>query len=146
MNQEYIPQLIATGQVRTARILRLDPHGAPLVETRSGGAAAALVLGQVPAADLREAHLAGAPVLVVDTADGPVVLGVALARPRPTEPVRLSLDGQRLELSAGQEVVLRCGEASITLTRAGKAIIRGAYVLTHAAGVNKIKGGSVQIN
>ena len=35
---------------------------------------------------------------------------------------------------------------SITLTGAGKVLIRGAYVLSRSSGVNKIKGGSVQLN
>ncbi len=56
------------------------------------------------------------------------------------------IDGQRIVLQAKQEVVLRCGKASITMTRAGKIIIRGAYVSTRSSGVNRIKGGSVQIN
>jgi len=60
--------------------------------------------------------------------------------------VEATLDGQRLELSADKEIVLKCGKASITLTRAGKIIIRGAYVLNRSSGVNKIKGASVQIN
>ena len=53
---------------------------------------------------------------------------------------------ERLELTAEREIVLRCGEASLTLTRAGKIILRGTYVLSRSSGVNKIKGGSVQIN
>ncbi|MCO3056629.1 hypothetical protein FA246_10035 [Pseudomonas aeruginosa] len=56
------------------------------------------------------------------------------------------LDGERLEFSAEREIVLRCGKASITLTRAGKVIIRGAYLSSRSTGVNRIKGGSVQIN
>ena len=52
----------------------------------------------------------------------------------------------RLELSAAAELVLSCGAASLTLTKAGKAILAGEYVLSRAKGVNKIKGGSVQIN
>ena len=55
-------------------------------------------------------------------------------------------DGEKLVLTAQREIVLRCGEASITLTRAGKILIHGAYVLSRSSGVNKIKGGSVQIN
>ena len=63
-----------------------------------------------------------------------------------SKPVEVKLDGQQLVLSAEQEIVLRCGEASITLTRAGKVLIRGAYLLSRSSGVNRIKGGSVQIN
>lgn len=55
-------------------------------------------------------------------------------------------DGGRVELSAEKELVLRCGKASITLTRAGKILIRGAYLLARSSGVNRIQGGSVQIN
>ncbi len=55
-------------------------------------------------------------------------------------------DGKRLELRADQEIVLRCGRASITLTRAGKILLRGAYLLSRSSGVNRVKGGSVQIN
>ncbi|MFP2930450.1 DUF6484 domain-containing protein [Pyxidicoccus sp. 3LG] len=44
------------------------------------------------------------------------------------------------------ELVLQCGKASITLRRNGKIIIKGTYVETQAEGVNRIKGGSVQIN
>lgn len=56
------------------------------------------------------------------------------------------IDGQRIQLQAQQEIMLRCGKSSITMTRAGKVIIRGAYVSTRSSGVNRIKGGSVQIN
>ena len=35
------------------------------------------------------------------------------------------LDGKRLTFTAEEEIVLRCGKASITLNRAGKIIIRG---------------------
>ncbi|MFQ5652292.1 MAG: DUF6484 domain-containing protein [bacterium] len=61
-------------------------------------------------------------------------------------PLSAELDGERVVLSAKREIVLRCGKASITLTRAGKILIRGAYLLSRSSGVNRIKGGSVQIN
>jgi hypothetical protein len=63
-----------------------------------------------------------------------------------TEPRAAVLDGKRVVLEGEDEVVLRCGEASITLRRNGKVVIRGAYVESHAAGTNRIKGGSVRIN
>lgn len=55
-------------------------------------------------------------------------------------------DGRRVEIKAENEIVLRCGESSITLTKSGKIILRGAYVLSRSTGVNRIQGGSVQIN
>lgn len=60
--------------------------------------------------------------------------------------VTVEKDGEKLHLHAKKEIVLSCGKASITLTKAGKVIIRGQYVLSRSSGVNKIKGGSVQIN
>lgn len=60
--------------------------------------------------------------------------------------VQAESDGERLVLEAKKEIVLKCGKSSITLTRAGKVLIRGAFVLSRSSGVNRIKGGSVQIN
>jgi len=59
---------------------------------------------------------------------------------------QVDVDNQCCVLSANREIVLRCGKASITLTRAGKIILRGTYLLSRSSGVNRIKGGSVQIN
>lgn len=56
------------------------------------------------------------------------------------------LDGQRVILEGKQQVILRCGEASIELRHDGKIVIRGLHVVTHADGVNRIRGGAVQIN
>jgi hypothetical protein len=55
-------------------------------------------------------------------------------------------DGERLVVSAAGQIVLLCGKASITLTKARKALIQGTYVSTHSIGVNRVKGASVQIN
>ena len=61
-------------------------------------------------------------------------------------PKDVLIDGKRVSFDAKEEIVLRCGKASITLTKAGKVLIRGAYLLNRSSGVNRIKGGSVQIN
>jgi hypothetical protein len=58
----------------------------------------------------------------------------------------VSVDGKAVQFNAEEQIVLKCGKASITLTRAGKVIIRGAYLLNRSSGVNRIKGGSVHIN
>ena len=81
----------------------------------------------------------------------PLVIG-RIQRSEPTEAtlnrkaLTAEVDGENVLLEAKKEIVLRCGKASITLTRAGKIIIRGAYLLSRSSGVNRIKGGSVQIN
>lgn len=56
------------------------------------------------------------------------------------------VDGRRIVFDAQDEIVLRCGKASITLRRNGRIIIRGTRVETAAEGVNRIKGGTVEIN
>ena len=79
----------------------------------------------------------------------PILIGLIeelQSRVQGSQRVSVDRDGERLELTADREIVLRCGDASITLTRAGKVLIRGAYVSSHSSGVNKIKGGAVHIN
>lgn len=71
---------------------------------------------------------------------------IALEPADVTQPLDVKTDGQTVTLTAEKEIVLRCGKASLTLTRAGKVLIRGAYLLSRSSGVNRIKGGSVQIN
>lgn len=56
------------------------------------------------------------------------------------------VDGERHVIRAEREIVLRCGDASITLTRAGKIVIQGTYILSRSSGCNKIKGAAVDIN
>lgn len=75
----------------------------------------------------------------------PLVIG-RLLRPPPAPAVDVVRDGERLELRAEREVTLRCGKASITLTREGKVLIRGAYISSWSSGANRIKGGSVHLN
>lgn len=65
---------------------------------------------------------------------------------RVSPPVELELDGERLVLSAAQEIVLRCGKSSITLASDGKVVIRGTSVSSRSSGVNRITGGTVEIN
>jgi len=97
-----------------------------------------------------EADLAMEVVLVFERGHPrrPVILGILQApqlAPNPG-PVEAFLDGERLVFTAEKEITLRCGKASLTLTQAGKVLIQGAFVSSRSSGVNRIKGGSVQIN
>jgi len=103
--------------------------------------------------DLHAAHV-GKDVLLT-FADGdltkPIVVGVLRqeldwsGNPRPSN-VRVDADDQRMVVTAQDQLVLRCGKASITLTKAGKVLIEGTYVCSHSSGVIRVKGGSVQLN
>ena len=91
--------------------------------------------------------------LVANTANAGLVLVGFLrervdAKARDAGPGELEVlvDGETLNVHAERQIELRCGKSSITLTRAGKVLIRGAYLLSRSSGVNRIKGGSVQIN
>lgn len=55
-------------------------------------------------------------------------------------------EGQRVVIAARRDVQIECGRTSIVLTRAGKLLLKAAYLLSRSSGVNRIRGGSVQIN
>lgn len=78
----------------------------------------------------------------------PIVLGPLTSTlvSRTPRTVQVDVDGERLEIGAKKEIALRVGRASITLTADGKIVIRGAHLVSRSAGVNRIQGGSVQIN
>jgi hypothetical protein len=96
----------------------------------------------------------GASVLVVHEngePDKPIIIGIVEANPRmgdaPAPAVlQAEIDGERHVIRAEREIVLQCGDASITLTRAGKVIIRGHDILSRSTGCNRIKGATVDIN
>jgi hypothetical protein len=74
------------------------------------------------------------------------ILDTLLSERLPRDETEATLDGKRVVLEGKDEIVLRCGQSSITLRRNGKVLIRGVQVETQAVGTNRIKGGSVQIN
>jgi len=75
----------------------------------------------------------------------PILLGLIENQSR-EKSTRVQVDKESLLLTAKREIVLRCGDASITLTRAGKILIRGNYVLSSSSGVNMVKGGVIRLN
>jgi hypothetical protein len=80
-----------------------------------------------------------------DFGDAPQIYDEPVPESNITE-AEARIDGRRVELEAADEIVLRCGQASITLRRNGRVVIRGTYVESRSRGVNRIKGGSVEIN
>ena len=116
--------------------------GAPLVIFPGNPTTTAVPARSLAA--LEPADVGGEVALLFEGGDPhrPVVAG-RLLRP---DAVPEKRGRRRVELVAEEELSLRCGEASLILTRAGKVLIRGTYVSSRSSGVNKIKGGSVQLN
>jgi hypothetical protein len=118
-----------------------NPHG-PL---RARTTLTPDALAELASGRAREAVL----VFEEERSDRPIVVGLlaAEAPASDAEPRLLAtVDGKRVVVEGHDEIVLRCGEASITLRRNGRVVIRGTYVETRSRGVNRIRGGSVQIN
>jgi hypothetical protein len=98
-------------------------------------------------------HIGNQVMLAFDAGDvsKPVVLGLirspnGSALTPEVRHAEVEADGERLIVTAREQLVLRCGSASITLTKEGKVLIEGSFVSTRSTGVNRIRGGSVQIN
>lgn len=99
-------------------------------------------------------HIGKQVVLMFEAKDltKPIIMGVLKETeagwPLEQQPgqVEVDVDGERMTVSAKEQLVLQCGKASITLTKAGKVLIKGSYVSSRSSGVNRIKGGSVQLN
>jgi hypothetical protein len=135
-------------------LLGFSEQGEPMVVFPGNRRETAIVARSTAA--LVAADVGGEVALLFEGGDPerPLVIGRLLhPATEPEMPPRLPLpsvevvrDGERLELQADREIVLRCGKASITLTRAGKVLVRGAYVSSRSSGMQRITGASVHIN
>jgi hypothetical protein len=141
------------GGVRVGMLVGLtDDERTPLVifpgQIGSAAVAARAVI------DVHGAHLGREVVLMFEDGDPaqPILLGClgrqdgSSAPVAPPGAVQVEADGERLLVTANEQLVLRCGKATITLTKAGKVLIQGTYVSSRSSGVNRIKGGSIQLN
>lgn len=162
---QSIPVVEPHGQiegVRVGKIVSIDEDGGVFVNYtgNSFGPISARFVSSVKLEALRQAVFSCQDVLLVFENNDPL-LPVIIDRIsslvdkivqredidlKIDEPKDVTIEGERITFDAKEQVVLKCGKASITLTRAGKVLIRGAYLLNRSSGANRIKGGSVQIN
>jgi hypothetical protein len=148
ITKEVSAQAISIGGVIIGKLAGFDDTGSPLVSFVAEISHEEIIARSMIA--LRENQIGCEVVLAFEHGDfsKPIVMG-SLCQPESSpshERTVAELDGERVTLTAQREIVLRCGKASITLTRAGKILIRGTYLLSRSSGVNRVKGGSVQIN
>jgi translation initiation factor IF-1 len=74
--------------------------------------------------------------------DRAVVLGrIAGSSTRPSVP-----PPDELVIEARTSLTLRVGDGSITIREDGRILIKGKELVSHAKGMNRIRGGSVAIN
>jgi hypothetical protein len=86
------------------------------------------------------------PLLVGVLRSATPLVDASLAGPLPQGEKVARVDGRRVVIEGHEEVVLRCGKASLTLQRNGRVVLRGVNVISQAEEVQKIRGGKVQIN
>lgn len=147
MTLPAIGTILASREDNGAMLLVVDFPGAP-----QGPVAARLGVA-LTAERIQTAIAQRQPaVLIFEKGDPllPVVVGLVESRPTvpavPPSVIEADVDGKRVRVVAQDEIVLQCGQASVTLRRNGRVVIRGTYVETQSEGTNRIKGGQVQIN
>lgn len=125
------------GSLASARVDAVDDDGVVHVVV-GGGAAVPARIAAGPELPLT-ALVPGAEVLVLlEPGGSPVVVSTILARLPAPPPV--------LELQAAQQLILRCGDASISIAADGTIEIRGERIDSEAEGIQRIKGAQVRIN
>jgi hypothetical protein len=135
--------------VLAGEITGTDDIGRPLIRWNDLAAVAAQAVWTPGAPQWRDCI--GARVLVGFLSGDetqPIVLG--LLEPPPARDDHASAETEKqpetLRIKAGQELVIECGEARISLRKDGRIEIRGTHLISRSSGPNKIKGGSVFIN
>jgi hypothetical protein len=86
--------------------------------------------------------------LVFDQGDParPIIIGVVRDHFEKGFPSRLRMAAKEIVLEGAEEVILRCGESSLTLRKDGKTVLKGNEVVSRASRTNRIRGATVQIN
>jgi|SRR5689334_5261690 len=145
-----ITELTQLSGVLTAEVIDVDVDGKPVVAWAGVTPTSAQAIWMPGAPTWHDC--VGLRVLIAflnGDETQPVVLGLLDAPSAPTataSPSSVEETPRILRVEAGQELVIECGEAKISLRKDGRIEIRGTHLISRSSGPNKIKGGSVFIN
>lgn len=156
---------IAAGEIIIGTLVAIDNNGQPLVDFAQNPNTSAIQA--ISTTSITQQQVTRQVALLFNQGDlsQPVIMGLIhsplqamlenVGEQTETEKVELAgdlniddvkVEGNKVTFEAQEEMVFKCGESSITLTKAGKIMIRGKYLLNRSSGVNRIMGGSVQVN
>jgi len=76
----------------------------------------------------------------------PVITGLFVAPAGPAGQRHMKFNAAELDFEASAKLTFQCGKSSITLHRDGKIVLRGEHLVSRASGVNRIRGGSIELN
>ncbi len=150
------PTLTAIPGVLAAIIEEIGPDGRPVVRWGEGENAAAAATPVWSGAAIDWSLCSGRRV-VVGFLEGdeaaPVILGLldppppeALQPPASAAADQAAVTPRTLRIEGEEEVIIECGKAKIQLRADGTVTVLGERILSRSKGVNRIKGGAVQIN
>lgn len=156
---------IASREIVLGTIIGIDPQGQPLVNFPDNPAGSPLIAMSTLGVTSQHVGRQVALLFAKGNLQSPVIMGIIhsplqdllacyeVAAPNNVDTPETGkrtqdvvVDGNRIVIEGKDEIVLKCGDASITLTKSGKIVIRGKYLVNRSSGVNRILGGSVQIN
>ena len=163
-------QQILPGEIIIGLLISVDQENRPLVDFAENSTSAPLIA--LSTVEIHKKHIGRQVALLFAKGDpkSPVIMGlihspldVILENHQHNEPLQdekapdttlpassskneLKIDGKKVVIEAKEEIEFKCGESSIVLTKEGKILIRGKYLLSRSSGVNRILGGSVQVN
>jgi len=118
----------------------LTAEGKPVVRLPDGSTRAPLPLWT--GSEIRWSDCVGLRAAVAPVSGSPDIFLLVGLLDRPPAP-----RSERVRhVTATDELILECGKSKISLRADGRVVILGGYLLSRSSGVNKIKGGSVEIN